>query len=110
MDREDRVRERAHRLWEEEGRPEGRHHQHWQRACNEVDAETRNSPNRSGIPQAAPRDNRQTQQSSGGLVGADDVDVGTPDAMGVDDLGVAGPLNDSHEGRLSTGRSKLVGS
>ncbi len=28
-------RERAYRLWEEEGRPEGRHLDHWQRAENQ---------------------------------------------------------------------------
>lgn len=30
--REERIRERAHRIWEEEGRPEGRAHEHWLRA------------------------------------------------------------------------------
>ncbi|MBS7707266.1 DUF2934 domain-containing protein [Chelatococcus asaccharovorans] len=28
-EREHRIRERAHRLWEEEGRPEGRAERHW---------------------------------------------------------------------------------
>jgi len=28
----DKRRERAYRIWEEEGRPEGRHLDHWQRA------------------------------------------------------------------------------
>jgi hypothetical protein len=36
-DREARIRERAHRLWEEEGRPEGRAEEHWRRAQVEVD-------------------------------------------------------------------------
>ena len=31
-DNEDKRRERAYRIWEEEGRPEGRHADHWQRA------------------------------------------------------------------------------
>ena len=34
-DREHLIRARAHALWEQEGRPEGRHHDHWQRASQE---------------------------------------------------------------------------
>jgi len=29
---EQRIRARAHQLWEEEGRPEGRSHAHWEKA------------------------------------------------------------------------------
>lgn len=35
-DRERRIRERAYRLWEQEGRPEGRHEHHWTQASQEV--------------------------------------------------------------------------
>ena len=31
-DREHQVRQRAYALWESEGRPEGRHDEHWHRA------------------------------------------------------------------------------
>jgi hypothetical protein len=31
-----RIRARAHALWEQEGRPEGRSEEHWQRACQEL--------------------------------------------------------------------------
>lgn len=31
-DREERIRKRAHAIWEEEGRPEGREYSHWLRA------------------------------------------------------------------------------
>jgi hypothetical protein len=31
-DSEQRIRERAYRIWEEEGRPEGRDKEHWERA------------------------------------------------------------------------------
>ena len=31
-DREQEQRERAYRLWEEEGRPEGSHDDHWKRS------------------------------------------------------------------------------
>lgn len=38
-DREARIRARAHRLWEEEGRPEGRAEQHWREAARQTAAE-----------------------------------------------------------------------
>ena len=34
-----RVRERAHRLWEAEGRPEGRELAHWREAERQIEAE-----------------------------------------------------------------------
>jgi hypothetical protein len=34
--REERIRARAHQIWEEEGRPEGRSDAHWERATIEV--------------------------------------------------------------------------
>ncbi len=36
---EDRIRERAYRLWIEEGRPDGRDLAHWQRAHHELQHE-----------------------------------------------------------------------
>ena len=33
---EDAIRARAYQIWEEEGRPEGRHELHWQRALEWV--------------------------------------------------------------------------
>lgn len=110
MDWEHRIRERAHRIWEEEGRPIGRHEQHWQRACSEIDAETRQAGARSGIPDVpgarAPSQTGTT--SSSGLVGTDPLDD-FPNAMGVDDQNVAGDLTDPKDNWPSTGRSKLVG-
>ena len=35
-DQEDRIRQRAHQLWEEQGRPEGMHDQHWEQARSEM--------------------------------------------------------------------------
>jgi hypothetical protein len=31
-DRDQKIREQAYRIWEEEGRPEGKHDEHWRRA------------------------------------------------------------------------------
>ncbi len=42
-DREARIRERAHAIWEEEGRPVGKEREHWERAAKEVDAQSRSS-------------------------------------------------------------------
>ncbi len=39
--REDRIRHRAHEIWEREGRPEGQHELHWAQACAEIEAEER---------------------------------------------------------------------
>ena len=35
-DREDKIRERAYGIWEEEGHPHGRAEHHWQRAAREI--------------------------------------------------------------------------
>ncbi len=35
-DREARLRQRAHQIWELEGRPSGRHHEHWLQAESEL--------------------------------------------------------------------------
>jgi hypothetical protein len=38
-DRIERIRARAHEIWEREGRPDGRDADHWRQASDEVDAE-----------------------------------------------------------------------
>ncbi|ESX61091.1 hypothetical protein X759_35440 [Mesorhizobium sp. LSHC420B00] len=39
-DRQERIRQRAHAIWEQAGRPDGSHQQHWDQATAEIDAET----------------------------------------------------------------------
>jgi hypothetical protein len=39
MQDEERIRERAYRIWESEGRPEGRQDAHWEQARRECEAE-----------------------------------------------------------------------
>ncbi len=39
QNRDERVRVRAHQLWEAEGQPHGRDAEHWRRAEEEIDAE-----------------------------------------------------------------------
>jgi hypothetical protein len=38
-DNEQRIREAAYRVWEEEGRPNGQEHRHWASAAHRIDAE-----------------------------------------------------------------------
>jgi hypothetical protein len=38
-DRQERIRQRAYAIWENEGRPEGSHRQHWDQASAEIDLE-----------------------------------------------------------------------
>jgi hypothetical protein len=38
-DLQERIRERARAIWEREGRPEGRHEEHWRQAEKETNAE-----------------------------------------------------------------------
>jgi hypothetical protein len=38
-DREHRIRERAHAIWESQGRPHGADRDHWDQATKEIEAE-----------------------------------------------------------------------
>ena len=48
MDREERIRQRAHEIWEREGRPEGREQQHWYQALEEITVEEEGSLSSAG--------------------------------------------------------------
>jgi hypothetical protein len=49
-DHDERIRQRAHEIWEEEGRPEGREYSHWLRARAEIRAEDGDGPARPERP------------------------------------------------------------
>jgi hypothetical protein len=36
-DREEKIRQRAHQMWEADGKPDGRDGEHWHRAVREID-------------------------------------------------------------------------
>ncbi len=38
-DKQDRIRQRAHAIWEGQGRPEGQDREHWAQATREIEAE-----------------------------------------------------------------------
>ena len=54
-EREQRIRERAHEIWEREGRPQGRDQQHWETASHQIEDEERQKA-RSDRPEAAGAD------------------------------------------------------
>jgi Protein of unknown function (DUF2934) len=65
MNEEDRVRQRAHEIWEQEGRPEGRQEEHWRQAAAEIAAGGQNVDDvTSGNPASG-------AQEAGSAVGAD---------------------------------------
>lgn len=45
-DHDERIRQRAHEIWEEEGRPEGREYSHWLRARADMREADGNAPER----------------------------------------------------------------
>jgi Protein of unknown function (DUF2934) len=55
MSIEDRIRRRAHEIWEREGRPEGRREEHWAQARREIEAEGGSQPE-PAAPDASPTD------------------------------------------------------
>ena len=47
-DHDERIRQRAHERWEEEGRPEGREYSHWLRARAEIQDTAGDAPAEAG--------------------------------------------------------------
>ncbi len=59
---QDRIRRRAHEIWEQEGRPAGRHAEHWAQASREIEAEGSEAP----LPAPAAPDDSPTVTAPGG--------------------------------------------
>jgi hypothetical protein len=59
--REERIRARAHALWEADGKPEGRDREHWEQAAKLVDEEERQAARATGDPQAAEHRGQPTE-------------------------------------------------
>jgi hypothetical protein len=55
--REERIRAKAHELWEADGRPEGRDREHWEQAAKLVTEEERQAARAEADPEAAPPNN-----------------------------------------------------
>ncbi|PTE07889.1 DUF2934 domain-containing protein [Mesorhizobium helmanticense] len=48
-ERQERIRKRAHAIWEQAGRPDGAHQQHWDQAAGEIDSED-SKPKAKSVP------------------------------------------------------------
>lgn len=67
-DRHEKIQQRAHEIWEREGRPDGQHDRHWRQAVDELDRE------RQELADARKEDISPTRpEGDQGHVGADDV-------------------------------------
>ena len=62
MQDQERIRQRAHEIWEGEGRPEGRHAEHWTQASREIEAQGGRAP----PPAPATPDDSPTVTAPGG--------------------------------------------
>jgi hypothetical protein len=61
--REERIRAKAHALWEADGKPEGRDRAHWEQAAKLVDEEERQAARANSRPEAAAREGNPTDSS-----------------------------------------------
>ncbi len=93
-DRGELIRQRAYRLWEQQGRPHGRHEEHWHQAIQEVGDEL--------FQQQGSTDSQERRGAlDGGLLPQGGlVAPGGPAGAAVGGLGVTdAPAEDSDEGR-----------
>jgi hypothetical protein len=68
-DREERIRQRAHKMWEDDGRPEGREGEHWDRAMREIDGNSGGGGNGQAQRDAGNQTLREASASSGVATG-----------------------------------------
>jgi hypothetical protein len=61
--REERIRARAHALWEADGKPEGRDREHWEQAAKLVDEEERETARANAHPEPSAREGKPTDSS-----------------------------------------------
>ncbi|MBZ9674953.1 DUF2934 domain-containing protein [Mesorhizobium sp. ES1-1] len=52
-DRQERIRKRAHQIWEEEGQPAGHHERHWRQAAQDIDRDSAGKPSKATKAAAA---------------------------------------------------------
>jgi len=80
-DRQARIRERAYHIWVEEGRSEGRHDEHWQRAEREIAEEEARAGDEVAAPPRRPRpkspEGSEAQEGPKGTIRSDAATSGT---------------------------------
>lgn len=52
-DNEDLIRKRAYELWDADGRPDGKSHDHWERAARELEEASTSKPSLASDPIAS---------------------------------------------------------
>lgn len=61
-DRQERIRNRAHQIWQEEGQPAGHHERHWHQAAADIDREdTTGKPAKKPSKKAAAADKAKAE-------------------------------------------------
>ena len=73
-DRQERIRNRAHQIWQEEGQPAGHHERHWHQAAADIDREDAGKPSAAKKPakkasgaskaKAAPKEEKAAAKAS----------------------------------------------
>ncbi|QKC72334.1 DUF2934 domain-containing protein [Mesorhizobium loti] len=73
-DRQERIRNRAHQIWQEEGQPAGHHERHWHQAAADIDREDAAKPSAAKTParkasgagkaKAAPKEEKAATKAS----------------------------------------------
>jgi hypothetical protein len=73
-DRQERIRNRAHQIWQEEGQPAGHHERHWHQAAADIDREDAGKPSAAKTPakkasgagkaKAAPKEEKAATKAS----------------------------------------------
>ena len=71
-DRQQRIRQRAYQIWLDEGRPDGRHEEHWQQAESELLSGT-SPPLQPGLTDAGEGQAPEEKQGVAGGVNPDDL-------------------------------------
>jgi len=101
MNHEERIRQRAHTIWVNEGCLPGREQANWEQARRELEI-----PNPGDRLETPVLDTAAAESSS--LYAGAEILPGAPETIGVDDLNI-GNLTNHNDRYPSTGRSKLVG-
>ena len=102
--KDDRIRERAHAIWEREGRPDGREQDHWEQARREVENEESADRSGAGSSGVAARGSETTGGAGRGASGASGLASGLQQG-GASPAG--GPA--STQGSVGTGGGSTAG-
>ena len=78
-DRDEKLAARAYAIWEREGRPEGRHDEHWAQAAREIDVELAKL-GQTEKPRVTTADDPTRGTSVGGATGFSGTQTGTAPA------------------------------